>query len=164
MARFEKWGFVSLPYFHSETNEWLKDWAKWRVQHWSVTRSCEIHWNSYFTSWHGKVVSVTQWLVTGSLPKIYNKPFLTLKISQYSKSGGTSSSSKPLAVSSNCCWQGKTLYLGRLTLLVYQACIKGRGQVPSPITSDPRQWKFVHVRSWKPVSTSISDEIGEEQL
>ena len=115
MARFEKWGFVSLPYFHSETNEWLKDWAKWRVQHWSVTRSCEIHWNSYFTSWHGKVVSVTQWLVTGSLPKIYNKPFLTLKISQYSKSGGTSSSSKPLAVSSNCSWLGKTLYLGCLS-------------------------------------------------
>ena len=54
-----------------------------------------------------------KWLVAARyLQSIKLETFLTVQLSQYSKSGGTFSSSEPVVANSDCSRLGKTLYLG----------------------------------------------------
>ena len=46
---FRRCWFLPLPYFYSETNKWLKVWAKWWVVLWLATTSRQFYWKSNFT-------------------------------------------------------------------------------------------------------------------
>ena len=94
--------FVPMSYFYSETNEWSQDWAKLWALLWSATNSHSIH---------GTFISneKTSFVTARYLQSI--KTFLTVELSQYSKSGNTVSSSEPVTASSDCCRLGNTLCL-----------------------------------------------------
>ena len=85
--------------FFSETNKWLKDWAK-QAQLWSITSSGETYQKISFRIPYWKKKSERKSVVTAhNLQGI--KTFWTLKLSQYRKSGSTFSSSKPVGASSD---------------------------------------------------------------
>ena len=93
-----------MPYFYSETNEWLKHWVtQWKLL-WSETSSCWFHQNFI----HSKDFCC-QWLVTaGNLQTI--KPFW-LGTKSGCKSSCSFSSSKPVNACSKCCRLRNTLWL-----------------------------------------------------
>ena len=83
--------FVPMSYFYSGTNEWSQDWVKLCCfgQQQLLANSIGISFpnekNSVVTAWYLQSI----------------KTFLTVKLSQYSKSGSTFSSSEQVAASSD---------------------------------------------------------------
>ena len=96
---FRAYCFVPMSYFYSETNEWSQDWAKRWARLWSATTSRQFHRKFHFKK-------KKKWLVAGLYLQSINT-FLTVKLSQYRKSGSTFSSSEPVAARSDCCRLGK---------------------------------------------------------
>ena len=90
--------FVPLPYFHSETNELLKYWAKQWVVLWSVGSSVKY---IYFPFWIKKAT-----VIMAQNPQSID--FLALKLNQYHESGSTFSSSEPVTAHSYCWRLGNT--------------------------------------------------------
>ena len=83
LCQFETYGFVPMPHFYSETNEWLQDWP---IQ-WApallclVTSSREFQWQcSIDILFHIKLKSVVTTVTSQNLQSI--KTFLTLELSQ----------------------------------------------------------------------------------
>ena len=92
----------ALHYCLWATDEWSQNWAKRWALLWLVTSSREIHRNSIS---HGKKSVVTAQNIQS------NETFLTLKVSQYCKSGSTfsqASRSRPASTAADSEFESET--------------------------------------------------------